>query len=126
MTYEDWALMNAWSLTDEEGHEDWYAWYAWYPHVYQRPQRPRPDMPPGPPPRRVPQRPYQQPGRQFRVDPGAIRFCRRRWTYVWLRNQRGFWIWIIQVFPNSIVGYTWPPRGVVGIDLNRIESFVCA
>lgn len=63
----------------------------------------------------------------YAVDPGAIRFCRFRYTYIWLRNGRSFWIYPVFVGRNSISGWRWNGRFWVyfGIDLRRIDSFVC-
>lgn len=64
----------------------------------------------------------------FAVDPGAIRRCMFRFTYVWLNNGNSFWFYPIFVGRNSVAGYRWRRRyGWVyfGIDLNRIRSFQC-
>nr|WP_052221592.1 hypothetical protein [Clostridium homopropionicum] len=61
------------------------------------------------------------------VDPGAIRRCLYRFTYVWLDNGRSFWIFPVFVGRRSLAGYRWNGRRWVyfGIDLRRIDSFVC-
>lgn len=63
----------------------------------------------------------------YAVDPGAIRFCRFKYTFIWLRNGNSFWAWITFVGRRSISGYRWNGRRWVyfGIDLNRIDYFVC-
>lgn len=90
-------------------------------------------MPPGgnqsagppnsPPPSFTPAEQQIQP---FAVDPGAIRGCLFRFTYVWL-NRDQFWYFPTFVGRNSIAGFRWRRNRWVyfGIDLNRIQSFQC-
>lgn len=80
--------------------------------------------PTSPPPSFVPQR--QSVG-VFAVDPGAIRGCLFRNTYVWLTNGNAFWFYPIFVGRNSIAGFRWTGRRwtYYGTDLNRISSFQC-
>ncbi len=63
------------------------------------------------------------------VDPGSIRNCLFRFTYIWPRNGRPFWAFPTFVGRRSIAGFRWmgPRRGWVyfGLDLRRINSFVC-
>ncbi len=61
------------------------------------------------------------------VDPGSIRFCRNKFTYIWPRRGRPFWMWIVYVGRRSISGWRWTGRNWVytGIDLNTIDSFQC-
>jgi hypothetical protein len=61
------------------------------------------------------------------VDPGAIRPCRFRFVYIWLRNGNSFWAWLTFVGRRSVSGYRWNGRRWVyfGVDTRRIESFVC-
>ncbi|CDQ41124.1 MULTISPECIES: hypothetical protein [Virgibacillus] len=79
--------------------------------------------PTAPPPSFVPQKPQVQ---TFAVDPGGIRFCLFRNTYIWLRRD-SFWFYPIFVGRNSIAGFRWTGFGWVyfGIDLDRIESYQC-
>lgn len=64
----------------------------------------------------------------FAVDPGAIRGCLYRFTYVWLNNGSSFWFYPTFVGRDSIAGYRW--RGFrwvyYGTDLRRIRSFRCS
>lgn len=81
--------------------------------------------PPGPPPSYTPQLTGAS---QFAVDPGGIRRCLYRYTYIWLRNGRSFWYFPTFVGRNSVAGYRWRRRtGWVyfGIDLRSINSFQC-
>jgi len=79
--------------------------------------------PTSPPPSFTPQQSQQQ---VFAVDPGGIRGCLFRFTYIWLRND-AFWFFPTFVGRNSIAGFRWTGFRWVyfGIDLNRIVSFQC-
>lgn len=83
-----------------------------------------PGGPGGPPPSFTP----SKSGPQLKaVEPGAIRFCRYRYSYIWLDNGRSFWAWLTFVGRRSVAGWRWNGRRWVyfGIDTRRIESFVC-
>lgn len=77
-----------------------------------------------PPPAFIPQ---QQQFQTFAVDPGAIRGCLFRFTYIWLVNGNAFWFFPTFVGRNSVAGFRWRGNRWVyfGIDLNRIASFQC-
>ncbi len=80
--------------------------------------------PTSPPPSFVPQR--QSVG-VFAVDPGSIRGCLFRNTYVWLNNGNSFWLYPTFVGRRSVSGFRW--NGFMwtyyGTDLERISSFQC-
>lgn len=80
--------------------------------------------PTAPPPSYTP----QESASLYAVDPGAIRGCLYRYTYVWLRNGNSFWFYPTYVGRTSVAGYRW--RGFhwvyYGTDLNRIRSFRCS
>ncbi|QUG43581.1 hypothetical protein KD050_10325 [Psychrobacillus sp. INOP01] len=80
--------------------------------------------PTSPPPAFVPQR---QSAGVFAVDPGSIRGCLFRNTYVWLNNGNSFWLYPIHVGRRSVAGFRW--NGFMwtyyGTDLERIASFQC-
>jgi hypothetical protein len=83
--------------------------------------------PQGPPPSTIPQ---EASGPSlFAVDPGGIRRCLYRFTFVRLNNGRSFWYYPTFVGRQSIAGYRWRPNQFrwvyFGIDLNRIRSFSC-
>ncbi|WP_232713531.1 hypothetical protein [Bacillus xiapuensis] len=63
----------------------------------------------------------------FAVDPGAIRGCLYRYTYVWLDNGRSFWFYPTYLGRTSIAGWRWMNFRWVyyGTDLWRIRSFQC-
>lgn len=79
--------------------------------------------PSSPPPSFTPQQSQFQ---TFAVDPGGIRGCLFRFTYVWLRRD-AFWYFPTFVGRNSIAGWRWNGWRWVyfGIDLNQIQSFQC-
>ncbi|WP_156290340.1 hypothetical protein [Oceanobacillus salinisoli] len=79
--------------------------------------------PTSPPPSFTPQQPQFQ---ALAVDPGGIRGCLFRFTYIWLRRS-AFWFYPTFVGRRSIAGYRWIGWRWVyfGIDLDRIESFQC-
>ncbi|WP_094095138.1 transporter [Paenibacillus physcomitrellae] len=79
--------------------------------------------PSSPPPQFLP----QMSATTFAIDPGAIRGCLFRNTYVWLNNGEQFWFFPIFVGRNSVAGFRWFGFfwAYFGIDLNRIRSFTC-
>ena len=79
--------------------------------------------PTSPPPSFIPQQQVQT----FAVDPGGIRRCLFRYTYIWLNNSSQFWFYPIFVGRNSIAGYRWTGFRWVyfGISLRQIQSFTC-
>ncbi|MGM8215928.1 hypothetical protein ACLIA0_10190 [Bacillaceae bacterium W0354] len=81
--------------------------------------------PSSPPPNFTPQKDGQVGVKA--VDPGSIRGCLYRYTYVWLDNRQRFWFYPVYVGRRSISGYRWTGFTWVyyGVDLRRIESFQC-
>ncbi|MFB4474100.1 hypothetical protein ACDI16_14365 [Oceanobacillus caeni] len=79
--------------------------------------------PTAPPPNFTPQQSQTQ---VFAVDPGGIRGCLFRLTYVWLRRD-AFWYYPTFVGRRSIAGFRWNGWRWVyfGIDLDHIQSFQC-
>nr|WP_263325264.1 hypothetical protein [Neobacillus sp. Marseille-Q6967] len=79
--------------------------------------------PSSPPPAMVP----PETASSFAVDPGGIRRCLYRFTYVRLNNGNSFWYYPTFVGRTSVAGYRWRRFRWVyfGIDLNRIRSFSC-
>ncbi|HEX6594701.1 MAG TPA: hypothetical protein VF095_08935 [Bacillota bacterium] len=87
-----------------------------------------PFQPGGPPTTPPPSfQPTQPQFQLFAVDPGAIRSCLFRFTFIWLDNGRSFWFFPTFVGRNSIAGFRWSRFRWVyfGIDLDRIDSFQC-
>jgi hypothetical protein len=82
--------------------------------------------PTGPPPSIVP-KPKTQGIGVMSVDPGAIRPCRYRYVYLWLRNGRQYWAWLVYVGPRSVAGWRWTGFNwrYFGVDLRQIENFEC-
>jgi hypothetical protein len=80
--------------------------------------------PTSPPPSITPQK--QQAG-LMAVDPGSIRGCIYRYTYIWLRGWESFWFYPTHVGRKSVSGYRWTGFNWVyyGVSLRKIESFTC-
>ncbi|MRX72229.1 hypothetical protein GJU40_08700 [Bacillus lacus] len=83
--------------------------------------------PTGPPPSTIP--PEPQGVSAFAVDPGGIRRCLYRFTFVRLNSGQSFWYYPTFVGRTSIAGFRWNPLQFrwfyFGIDLERIRSFSC-
>jgi hypothetical protein len=88
-------------------------------------QGPGAGPPTSPPPSYVPAQTQQV--EQFAVDPGSIRRCLFRYTYVWLRGFQQFWFYPTYVGRTSVSGWRWTGfRWVyMGISLRQIQSFTC-
>lgn len=82
--------------------------------------------PTAPPPSFVPAQTQQQVS-TFAVDPGSIRGCLFRYTYVWQRNREQYWFYPIFVGRTSVAGWRWNGFRWVyfGVSLRQIESFTC-
>ncbi|MBB3111664.1 hypothetical protein FHS18_003732 [Paenibacillus phyllosphaerae] len=98
--------------------------------AFMPPQGPQgPQQPPtAPPPQMTPPQPMSQQGvSSFAVDPGGIRGCLFRNTYIWPRFGNGFWFYPTFVGRTSVAGYRWNGRfwAYSGISLRSIESFTC-
>ncbi|WP_084246971.1 transporter [Rummeliibacillus stabekisii] len=80
--------------------------------------------PTAPPPSFTPQQSTVSP---LAVDPGAIRMCLFRNTFIWLNNGQGFWFYPVFVGPRSVSGFRWTGWNwvIFGIDTRRISSFTC-
>jgi hypothetical protein len=65
----------------------------------------------------------------FAVDPGAIRGCLYRYTFVWISRRQGFWFYPVFVGRNSVAGWRWRNRQrrweYTGISLDQIDRFSC-
>jgi hypothetical protein len=92
---------------------------------------PRPPYQGGGPPTSPPPAYTPQMGQAglYAVDPGSMRRCLYRYTYVWLRNGRSFWFYPVFIGRDSVAGYRWrrnQQRWVYfGIDADLIRSFQC-
>jgi hypothetical protein len=83
--------------------------------------------PTSPPPSFVPTQTQQAGVQPFAVDPGSIRRCLFRYTYIWLRGFQQFWFYPTHVGRNSVSGWRWIGfRWVyMGISLRQIQQFTC-
>ena len=61
------------------------------------------------------------------VSPGSISFCLFKFTYIWERGGRNYWTFLLNVDRQSISGLRWFRGSWVffGLDLKRIDSFIC-
>lgn len=61
------------------------------------------------------------------VSPGSISFCLYKFTYIWESRGRSYWAYLLNVDRRSVSGFRWMGRtwAYFGIDLRRIDSFVC-
>lgn len=89
-------------------------------------------MPPGAPPNYTPAKAQAHHGIQggvsaYAVDQGALRPCRYKYVYLWLKNGESFWAYLTYIGRTSASGYRWTGHRWLyfGIDLRRIESFIC-
>ncbi len=92
------------------------------PPQHQGPSQQRQGPPRSAPPRHVPNEPALR-----AIDPGAIRGCLYRFTYIWLQNRQSFWAYPVFVGRNSLAGWRFR-RGrweYFGMDLRDIRSFSC-
>ncbi|GAA0182257.1 hypothetical protein SH2C18_46680 [Clostridium sediminicola] len=82
-----------------------------------------------PPPNKTPQLSDSPDASLKAVDPGAIKPCVYRFSYIWLENGKSFWAYLVYVGKKSASGWRWNPRRrrwvYFGVDLNDIKSFVC-
>lgn len=100
-----------------------------YPGTYPPYQAPAPggqpsvQPPSSPPPSFVPEKPLAQ---TKAVDPGAIRSCLYRYTYIWTERD-SFWFYPVYIGRNSISGFRWQRQHWIymGMDLQRIQMFQC-
>ena len=61
------------------------------------------------------------------VSPGSISFCLFKFTYIWETSGRNYWTFLLNVDRQSVSGLRWF-RGTwvyFGLDLKRIDSFIC-
>lgn len=61
------------------------------------------------------------------VSQNSIRFCLFQFTYIWEVGGRAYWAFLLNVDRVSVSGLRWFGRNWVyfGVDLRRIDSFIC-
>lgn len=61
------------------------------------------------------------------VGPGTISFCLYKYTYIWQSNGRSYWAYLVYVDNVSVSGFRWDGWRWIyfGVDLRKIDSFVC-
>lgn len=107
------------------------------PPMYQYPQPPNmfppppaANIPPQAPPPFIPSKTGLGVQKNFaiaNVSPKSIIPCRFKFTYIWQRNGRSYWAFITNVDRYSISGWRFMFFRWVyfGLDLKRIDSFIC-
>nr|WP_240762965.1 collagen-like protein [Paenibacillus thalictri] len=78
-----------------------------------------------PPPPFAPPKPFTAAG-TF-VNPGALRGCLFRFTYVWLINGAQFWFFPVFIGSNSVAGFRWDGFfwRYIGLNARMINAFTC-
>lgn len=63
----------------------------------------------------------------YKTEPFQIRSCKGKYTYIWLKNGRSFWVYITNAGRNTVSGYKWKTFGwtLFGVSLKNLESFYC-
>lgn len=61
------------------------------------------------------------------VSSNSIRFCLYKYTYIWEENGNNYWTFLLSVNRRTVSGFRWFRRNWVyfGLDLRRIDSFIC-
>lgn len=96
-----------------------------------------PGMPKSPPPNYVPNKndsgvQNMNPGgvggaKTFAVSANSIRFCLYKYTYIWEVSGSSYWAFLLNINNRTVSGFRWFRRTWVyfGLDLRRINSFIC-
>lgn len=95
--------------------------------IWEEVEQPAPvvnNEPVKPPPSTVPERSLSA----FNVDPGTLRGCLYRDTYIRLKNHQAFWFHPTYIDNDSTSGFKWTGNVWIawGTDLDRIVSFQCS
>lgn len=61
------------------------------------------------------------------VSAKSIRFCLFKFTFIWQKNGRNYWSYLIHADRRSVAGFRWVGWRWVyfGVDLRKIDSFIC-
>lgn len=61
------------------------------------------------------------------VSPTSISFCLYKYTYIWETSGRSYWTFLLYIDRTTVSGFRWLGRNWVyfGLDLRRIDSFIC-
>lgn len=70
---------------------------------------------------------FNSTGTSKTVSQNSIKFCLFQFTYIWERNGRAYWAFLLNVDRSSASGLRWfGSRWVFfGVDLRSIDSFIC-
>ena len=93
----------------------------------------QPNMPKSPPPNYIPSKKdkgvqnFSSSKDTKAVSPNSIRFCLFKYTYIWEVSGRSYWTFLLNVDRRSVSGFRWLGFSWVyfGLDLRRIDSFIC-
>ncbi|SHI00794.1 hypothetical protein [Clostridium grantii] len=86
------------------------------------------DGPPKTPPPDITPQLSDQPDVDLKaVDPGAIKPCVYRFSYIWPKRGKPFWAYLVYVGKKSVSGWKYYKNRWVyfGMDLKDIKSFIC-
>lgn len=83
--------------------------------------------PPGPPPATPPAASFAAGPSVMAVDPGSLRGCLFRFTWIRLTSGQSFWLYPTYIGRRSVAGWRWTGFRWVyfGIDTRRIQWFQC-
>lgn len=61
------------------------------------------------------------------VSPSSISFCLYKFTFIWEHRGKSYWTFLLSVNRTNISGLRWVNRRWVffGLDLRRIDAFIC-
>lgn len=70
---------------------------------------------------------FNSTGTSKTVSQNSIKFCLFQFTYIWERNGRAYWAFLLNVDRVSVSGLRWFGNRWVffGVDLRSIDSFIC-
>ncbi|MGY3718404.1 hypothetical protein ACWE42_23080 [Sutcliffiella cohnii] len=83
--------------------------------------------PSSPPPATPPTTSFAAGPSVMAADPGALRGCLFRFTWIRLNSGQSFWLYPTYIGRRSVAGWRWTGFRWVyfGIDIRRIQSFQC-
>lgn len=61
------------------------------------------------------------------INQKSLKFCLYKYTYIWQKDGRSYWAFIIKADETAISGYRWINYrwSYFGVDLRTIEAFEC-
>ncbi|WP_461206659.1 hypothetical protein [Clostridium sp. DL1XJH146] len=97
------------------------------PNPKTKPNNEKSGPPKSPPPNMTPQSPKGPDTGLKAVDPGAIRPCLYRLSYIWPKKGKPFWAYLVYAGRKSVSRWKYYNGRWIyfGMDLKNIESFIC-